>query len=66
MALSRLDMPVLVVSITTDIIFTPEEMKVLASKIPDARYKQIESEFGHDGFLVENELLNEIILDFLK
>lgn len=60
-ALSVLTMPVLVIGITTDIIFTPEEMKDLASLIPGAEYKEITSAFGHDGFLVEHQQLNQMI-----
>ncbi|MCH5221194.1 MAG: homoserine O-acetyltransferase [Muribaculaceae bacterium] len=63
-ALSSLTMPTIVIGITTDIIFSPGEMKHLASLIPGARYCEIESEYGHDGFLVENEALNNIILEF--
>ena len=64
-ALSRLTMPVQVVGITTDIIFTPEEMRSLAASIPGARYDEITSEFGHDGFLVEHDRLNAILTSFL-
>ena len=32
--------------------------------IPQAEYQEIESEFAHDGFLIENEILNGIISDF--
>lgn len=65
-ALQNLCMPVLTVGITTDIIFTPEEMKELSSQIPNSIYKEITSEFGHDGFLVEYSILNSIIKDFFK
>lgn len=64
-ALSRLSMPVIVVSITTDIIFTPKEMQHLAQMIPNASYEEIESDFGHDGFLVEHDKLNSILKDFI-
>lgn len=63
-ALKRIKCPVLSVGITTDIIFTPEEIKEFTEWIPDSRYKEISSHFGHDGFLVEYTLLNEIIKDF--
>lgn len=65
-ALKILGMPVMVVGIATDIIFTPEEMRRLAGMIPDASYREIESEFGHDGFLVEHDKLNNIIQDFFQ
>lgn len=53
------------ISITTDILFTPEEVKYLCRAIPDAEYFEIESEFGHDGFLVEHDKLNKIINSFI-
>lgn len=65
-ALRKMTMPVLTVGITTDIIFTPEEMKELDKKLPDSRYEEIASEFGHDGFLVEHESLNKIVNKFFK
>lgn len=64
--LQSIDIPTLTVGITTDIIFTPEEMMQLSQDIPNSRYREIESEFGHDGFLVEHGALNNIIKDFFK
>lgn len=63
-ALAQFTMPVLVIGITTDIIFTPEELKEITVKMPGADYREIESAFGHDGFLVEYEALNSLIKDF--
>lgn len=60
-ALSRLTMPVTVVGITTDICFTPAEMRRLASMLPQATYHEISSPLGHDGFLVEYRQLNDIL-----
>ena len=52
--------------ITSDIIFTPAEMRELAAMIPGARYEEIDSRFGHDGFLVEYEQLNDILYPFIN
>lgn len=60
-ALSRISCPTLVVGVTTDILFTPAEMRALAAMIPGAEYREIRSEFGHDGFLVETDQLNAIM-----
>lgn len=65
-ALKRIKAPVLVVGLTTDIIFTPAEMRALAASIKGARYAELDSPFGHDGFLVEHEQLNSLILPFLE
>lgn len=60
-ALDTLTMPTTVVGITTDIIFTPAEMRLLASRLPNAEYYEIDSPMGHDGFLVEHVQLNKIL-----
>lgn len=54
------------VGITSDIIFTPAEMRTLQSQIPNSRYYEIDSPFGHDGFLVEHAQLNEILYPFIN
>lgn len=65
-ALGKIIFPVLCVGITTDIIFTPEEMKDFSNIIPISRYVEIDSQFGHDGFLVEFSILNKVIKDFFS
>lgn len=61
-ALSKIKAPAIVIGITTDIIFTPDEMRELTASLPNAEYFELQSEFGHDGFLVEHEKLNKILL----
>lgn len=63
-ALSAIKVPVLVIGITTDLIFTTKEMRKLASMLPEASYCEIDSPFGHDGFLVEHAKLNNILNKF--
>lgn len=65
-ALAKIRAKTLVVGISTDIIFTPAEMKRLADMIPGARYVEIDSAFGHDGFLVEHHKLNQILIPFME
>lgn len=64
-ALARISCPTIVVGMTTDIIFTPDDMRALAGMIPGAVYREIQSPFGHDGFLVETDRLNDILLPFV-
>jgi homoserine O-acetyltransferase len=56
----------LVVAITSDILFPPTDHKELVECIPNVEYHLIDSDFGHDGFLVEHQQLNEILLRFLS
>ncbi len=55
----------LVVSITSDILFPPTDHEIMVRCLPDAEYHVIDSDFGHDGFLVEHEQLNRIITNFM-
>lgn len=65
-ALARIAARTLVVGITTDLVFTPAEMRELHAMIPGSRYYEIDSPFGHDGFLVEHEQLNAILHPFMN
>ena len=65
-ALSGIKARTLVIGLTTDIVFPPEDMRVLASRIPGARYEEIQSPFGHDGFLVEHSQLNALMRPFME
>lgn len=65
-SLKRICCPTIVIGLTSDIIFTPEEQRTLAAMIPGAEYREIDSPFGHDGFLVEHGQLNAILNQFMK
>lgn len=63
--LSQIKSPVLTIGITTDILFPPSEMRSFSELMPNSFYNEIKSEFGHDGFLVETDKLNNLIKNFL-
>lgn len=65
-ALAAIRARTLLVGITTDIVFTPAEMQALHRMIPRSCYREIDSPFGHDGFLVEHEQLNAILYPFMN
>ena len=63
--LQTLTMPTLVVEVDSDRLFYPEDMRALAAALPNAgEVRTIHSEHGHDGFLVENDQVTEILRDF--
>ena len=65
-ALSRIKAECTVIGIDSDGLFPVQEQKLIASCIPGAVYHEITSKFGHDGFLLENDQLTEIIAPLLR
>ena len=63
-ALACVDVPTLVIAISTDLLFPPSEQRFLADNIAGAKFEMIESLYGHDGFLIEYEQLTKILTDW--
>lgn len=62
--LNDIHIPVLVIGVTSDILFPLTEQKLLAKYIPNAKYNEIDSLYGHDGFLIETKQLSAYINAF--
>ncbi|HLG03949.1 MAG TPA: homoserine O-acetyltransferase [Bacteroidia bacterium] len=54
------------IGISSDILCPVNEQKFLAKHIPGATYAEIDSPYGHDGFLVEGERVGALLQNFLK
>jgi homoserine O-acetyltransferase len=65
-ALQRIRAKTLVIGIRTDILYPVAEQAFLAKHIPGAQIETIDSMFGHDGFLLENEKIATILYAFLQ
>ncbi|WP_245907014.1 homoserine O-acetyltransferase family protein [Reichenbachiella versicolor] len=65
-AFKNLKSQVLQIAITTDLLFPIEEQRTFKDWIPNMRYEEVDSFYGHDGFLTETEKLNSIIEDFIS
>ena len=63
-ALAAIKTKTLVIGISSDILFPPAEQQFLAKHIPNAQYSEIDSFYGHDGFLLETKQLTEVIKQF--
>lgn len=63
-ALAEIKASTLVIGITSDYLFATHEQESLAKQIPGAIYSEINSLYGHDGFLVEAEKVTKTINDF--
>ncbi|MEM7655782.1 MAG: homoserine O-acetyltransferase [Bacteroidota bacterium] len=65
-ALHLIQANTLVVGVNSDLLFPVSEQQFLAEHIPRARYQEIHSLYGHDGFLLEFEQLEQILQPFLE
>lgn len=63
-ALGSIKAKTLCIGITSDILFPVEEQKYVADNIPGASYVEIDSFFGHDGFLIESKLVTGAVRKF--
>jgi len=62
--LRKIEQPALVVSVSSDALYPPEEQRYLAEHIPGSRYESLDCAHGHDGFLIETETLGRMIVEF--
>ncbi len=62
--LSSIEQPALVVSVSSDGLYPPREQRLLAERLPNASHAVLESDDGHDGFLIATAELAQIIRRF--
>ncbi|UZR96229.1 homoserine O-acetyltransferase MetX [Chondrinema litorale] len=65
-ALSQIKAYTQVIGITTDILFPIPEQRLIVRGIRNVTYEEINSTYGHDGFLVEMNQLDKSIRTFYK
>ncbi len=63
-ALKGVKAKTLCIGIASDILFPIEEQKYVAANIPGAQYVEIDSFYGHDGFLIESDLVTAAVRKF--
>lgn len=64
--LNSINTKTLLVGISSDLLCPVTEQKNMAAHMPKATYVEIDSPYGHDGFLVEGEKISDAINAFLK
>ena len=65
-AMAEVKAKTLVIGITSDILFPPVEQRKISELIPGSSYREIDSTYGHDGFLIEFEAMTQAIKDWDK
>ncbi|RLD30410.1 MAG: homoserine O-acetyltransferase [Bacteroidetes bacterium] len=63
-ALKKISAKALSIGISSDLLFPVYEQKFLAEHVENACFKEIDSLYGHDGFLIETDKLTQIIQTF--
>jgi homoserine O-acetyltransferase len=64
--LERIVSKCLVIGISSDLLYPVCEQEFLAKHIPGSQLAIIDSFYGHDGFLLEDEKLNTLLIPFLS
>lgn len=64
--LASIKVKTLLVGISSDFLCPVSEQKFLAKHMGNAVYCEIDSPYGHDGFLVEGEKLEKCVREFLS
>jgi homoserine O-acetyltransferase len=64
--LSAIKCNVVVLGIESDFLYPLEEQELMAELIPHSLFVKIDSPYGHDGFLIENEKITKVLEVFLK
>lgn len=65
-ALASIKASTLTIGLDTDILFPSNEQRFLAKCIPGSRFVEIDSMYGHDGFLLEYSQIEKLIKEFLE
>jgi homoserine O-acetyltransferase len=65
-ALSLIRARTLVIGIKSDVLFPIEEQQYLFRHIPKSAFAELDTFYGHDGFLIETQALTNIITSFFK
>ena len=64
--LEGITQPALVIGIGSDILCPLEEQRFIVKHLPDARLVEIDSAYGHDGFMVEGAVIARHLEEWLN
>jgi len=64
--LENIKIKALCIAINTDLFIPPYEQQYLSKHLPNATYKEVDSIYGHDAFLIEKDQINAIVEAFLN
>ena len=65
-ALQSISIPSLVIGIDSDHLIPTSQQQFIAQCLPLGSYQEINSKFGHDGFLIETDEINRVYFEWEK
>ena len=65
-ALSKIKANLLAIGISSDVLFPSSEQRFIAENVTNGVFHEINSDYGHDGFLIETGQVTKILKSFLK
>jgi homoserine O-acetyltransferase len=64
--LHSIHQPALIIGIRSDILCPLDEQRFMAAHMPGAKLVEIDSDFGHDGFIIETKQITDHLGKWLK
>ncbi len=64
--LQNIQQPTLIIGIRSDILCPLDEQRFMADHIPDTHFIEIDSAYGHDGFIIETAQISHFLGEWLK
>ena len=64
--LKKIKAKTLIIGISSDMLCPVSEQKYLTAHIPDSKFVEIDSPYGHDGFLIEGKIIGNIVKDHFQ
>ena len=65
-ALKEINIPSLIIGFKSDLLVPIESQRYLAKHLPNAFLSEIDSSYGHDGFLMEDTIIEKRISEFYQ
>ena len=63
--LQTISQPTLIIGIRSDILCPLDEQRFMADHIPDTRFVEIDSAYGHDGFIIETAQISHFLGEWI-
>ncbi len=64
--LQSIEIPALIIGVSSDILCPLTEQEMLAANMPASKLVTIDSDYGHDGFMVEAAIISSVLSAWLK